>query len=430
MNSRQKFLETMSFNPHAGANKWEFGFWGGTIERWYMEGLPKVNYPRIPTIIINTTSSLYTTVWTHDWKKERNLFEKIYKEPEREIKLPIGIAAMSGGLYWPTQGFPIDSDINDYFGLDKCQMIVNVEQLMCHQFEIKIINEDDRYIDYIDLDGCTRRYSKEQQVLPAGLDWPIKSWDDWLEIKEQRMRLDNVRNRFPDNWPELVQEYKSRDYPLAVGGYPSGIFGTLTHLIGYENLFLFYYDHPDLIKDILDRLTDVWIALWEEILSEVDIDLANLWEDVSYGKGSMISPRLFKEFMAPYYRKLVKFLRSKGVNIILVDTDGDCNELIPLFIEAGITGLYPMEVSAGMDVVLVRKRYPELQLMGGIPKLDISLGKDRIDEILEPVEWLLSKGGYVPYGDHFISPEVSWDNFKYYRERLNEVVDRSSTRSE
>jgi hypothetical protein len=137
----------------------------------------------------------------------------------------------------------------------------------------------------------------------------------------------------------------------------------------------------------------------------------------------MISPATFKEFVSPYYKKLTGFLKSKGVNIIFVDTDGQCDELIPLFIEAGVTGLYPMEVSCGMDVVKARKRYPELQLMGGIPKSDIALGRKRIDEFLEPVEWLLKQGGYMPYGDHFVPPEVSWENFKYYRQKLNDIID-------
>jgi len=254
----------------------------------------------------------------------------------------------------------------------------------------------------------------------------IKGWDSWNQLKEERFSLEAIRERFPPNWDELVAEYKNRDYPLAVGGYPNGLFGSLTHLIGYENLFLFYYDQPDLIKDILERLTDVWIAVWEEVMADVDIDLGNLWEDVSSGKGSMISPKVFKEFLSPYYRKLVDFLNSKGVDIIMVDTDGDCNELIPLFMEAGITGLYPMEVSAGMDVVAARKKYPKLQLMGGIPKSRIALGTGEIDRFLEPVQWLLSQGGYIPFGDHFVPPEVPWKEFKYYREKLNRLIDNAA----
>jgi len=181
-----------------------------------------------------------------------------------------------------------------------------------------------------------------------------------------------------------------------------------------------------LLKDILNRLTDVWIALWEEVLSYIDVDLCNIWEDISGGKGSMISPNTFREFLTPYYKKITSFLKSKNVNVILVDTDGDCSELIPLFLEAGVTGLYPMEVSAGMDVVSCRKNYPQLQMLGGIPKSFIPLGRERIDEFLKPVEWLLSQGGYIPFGDHFILPEVSWEDFKYYRNKLNKMIDNVS----
>jgi hypothetical protein len=426
MNSRERFLETMKFNPKAKANKWEFGIWGSTIERWYKEGLEKKHYPKVPTNIINTTASLYTPVWTHEWRKTKTIVEKVYKEPERKIKLPKGIATMAGGLYWPTQGFPLDVDVANYFNFDTSQVIVNVEQFVYPHFEIKVVDENEKYIDYIDIDGGTRRFSKSQQVLPAGLDWIIKDWDSWNKLKEERFGLDKIKDRFPDNWDELVEEYKNRDYPLTVGGYPNGLFGSLTHLIGYENLFMFYYDQPDLVKDVLERLTDIWIAMWEEVLGYVDLDLANLWEDVSSGKGSMISPKVFKEFLTPYYKKLTDFLKGKGIDIIFVDTDGDCNELIPLFMEAGITGLYPMEVSAGMDVVAARKKYPELQIMGGIPKSDITLGKERIDEFLEPVNWLLKQGGYIPFGDHFIPPEVPWKEFKYYREKLNKMIDEAA----
>ena len=425
MNAREKFIEFTNFNKSVPAVKWEFGYWGGAIKRWYKEGLPEKKYPKVPMNVINTTASLYTTVWKHFLMGEKTLFEKIYNEPENRLELPDGIGVLGGGIYFPSQGFALDYDVKDYFKMDPQQNVVCAEHLSFPNFKPEIIFEDDRYIDYIDLDGCTRRFSKQQQVIPSGLDWPIKDWESWNKYKDERLSLDNIKDRLPQNWTELAKEYKNRDYPLALGGYPLGIFGTLTHLIGYENLFLFYYDKPDLIKDMLDRLTDIWISLWEEVLSYTDVDLCNLWEDISSGRGSMISPAIVKEFILPYYKKISGFLKSKKTNTFLVDTDGDCNELVPLFKEAGITGLYPMEVSAGMDVVSLRKKYPDLLLMGGIPKLDIKFGKKRIDEFLEPVDWLLKQGGFIPFGDHLIPPEVSWENFKYYREKLNLMIDQS-----
>ena len=117
-----------------------------------------------------------------------------------------------------------------------------------------------------------------------------------------------------------------------------------------------------------------------------------IWEDISAGTGSMVAPAMIREFMLPYYKRLTGFLKAHGVSTIFVDTDGECTDLIPLFLEGGVTGLYPMEASCGVDIVKVRKQYPTLQLMGGIPKSEITRGRARIDQILEPAAQVLKTG--------------------------------------
>ena len=43
LNSRERFLATMNFQPADRALLWEMGYWGATLRRWYDEGLPKVH---------------------------------------------------------------------------------------------------------------------------------------------------------------------------------------------------------------------------------------------------------------------------------------------------------------------------------------------------------------------------------------------------
>lgn len=410
MNSRERFLEVMeNFNTAASAPKWEFGYWGQTIDNWYEEGMPKKNYPQIPQKISTPTASLYNPCWNSI----------------KGDKLPAGIAVLGGGLYWPTQSFALDNDVRDAVNMDSGQILVDVNLLFYPMFETEIIQEDDRYLTYIDIDGVKRRFSKTTGVIPSGLEWVIKDWASWEKLKRERLNLNDIRGRFPSNWNELVKEYKKGDYVVTLGGYPQGYFGTLAHLMGYEYLFYNYTDEPELIHDIQKTFTEIWIAVYSEVLSEIDVDLFVIWEDLSAGTGSMISPATINEFMVPYYKRLTSFLKEHGVKTIFIDTDGDCFELIPIFMEAGITGMYPIEVSCGMDLVKVRKTFPNLQLMGGIPKFEIQYGKERIDDILEPVGEVLKTGGYIPFGDHLIPPEVHWNEFKYYREKLNSMTESS-----
>jgi uroporphyrinogen decarboxylase len=119
-------------------------------------------------------------------------------------------------------------------------------------------------------------------------------------------------------------------------------------------------------------------------------------------------------------------LENKPVDmkVILVDTDGDCRSLIPLLMKGGVTGLYPFEVQSGMDVREIREAFPDLQILGGVDKKELARGPERIDaELKRRIPGLISKGGFIPMGDHQIPPDVSWENYLFYRRRLAELAE-------
>jgi hypothetical protein len=412
MSTRDRFREVMAFTPGVRSVKWEFGYWGETLDNWYAEGLHRGGYPQIPTGFTTPTASLYTRAWA-----------KL-----RGARLPKGMPVMAGGLYWPTQGFPLDTDVRDRFGFGASQQLVDVNLLFHPMFPAQVFEDSGNRFVYMDVDGVKRILLKEQATMPSGAEWPISDRASWNRLKDERLSLKDVKKRFPQNWASLVKGYKDRDFPLALGGYPHGFFGTPAHLMGYENLFVSYLQEPGLVHDILKTFTELWIAVYEEVLAEVDVDHVQIWEDISYGSGSMVAPAMIREFILPYMGRLVDFCKSRGISTIFLDTDGDCMDLIPLFLEAGVTGMYPFEVHCGMDIIKVRKAFPRLQMMGGIPKSDICLGRQAIDGMLEPVREVLKTGGYIPFGDHFVPPEVHFRDFSYYRETLNAMIDAAGSR--
>ena len=410
MNARERFLETIvHFNQHVVPPKWEFGYWGSLIDDWYGEGLEKRHYPHVPKVISNPSASIANAAWNS----------------LNGNKLPKGIAVTGGGLYYPANDFALDRDVMETLNMDRGQIVVNVNLLFHPMFDVEIIEEDAERLVYVDLEGVKKLFLKESENYPSPLAYPITHWESWERLKEERLNTKDIAGRFPKHWAALLENYKSRDYPLVLGGFPAGYFGTLATLMGYENLFFNYYDDPRFIHDIQNTFTDLWIALYSEVLSQVDVDLYVFWEDISAGTGSMVSPAMMREFMLPYYRRMTDFLRHHGVEAMFVDTDGDCFDIIPIFLEGGVTGMYPIEASCGMDIVQVRNTFPQLQIMGGIPKYEIIYGKERIDQILEPVQEVLKDGGYIPFGDHLISPGVLWADFKYYRLQLNSILEKS-----
>jgi hypothetical protein len=411
MNSRERFLEVMgNFNKKVPSMKWEFGYWGGTLNNWYEQGLPKNNYAKLPDKYTTPASSSYVIAWNHE--------NKFLKKDQYPPSMPV----TGGSVYSPTQGFPSDNDVRSLAGLDKPQKLIDLNLMFYPMFEPKVLKESEMGLEYLDVDGVKRFYLKKDGF-PGGIEWPVKDMKSWLKIKEERVNFDKIKDRLPKNWNELVAEYKNRDYVLAIGGYPHGFFGLPATIMGYDTLFYKYYDEPKLIHDMLNTFTDLWIAVYSEVLKDVEIDVLHIWEDVSMGSGSMISVNTIREFMLPYYKKLTNFIKSQGVKVVLVDTDGYCMNIIPVLMEGGITGMYPFEVHAGMDVVEVRKKFPNLAMMGGIPKSKVAKGKHEIDQILEPIKEVIKASGYIPHCDHFIPPDVALDDFLYYRKRLNEIID-------
>jgi len=251
------------------------------------------------------------------------------------------------------------------------------------------------------------------------VQWPVKSRADWARVKDRHLQADDPE-RFPPDWPDLVRAYRGRDYPLQLTH--GGVYGFARNLMGDERLCYAFYDDPALVHDIMDTYTETALAVWERMTGDVSFDLVECWEDMACRNGSIVSPAVFREFMTPNYRRIAAFARARGVEIVLVDSDGLVEGLVPLFEEAGVTALYPFEVQAGNDCARVRAAHPRFGMIGGLDKNCMARGKAAMDAEVEKARRLIRLGGFIPGPDHFVLSDVSFDAYRYFMERLREAV--------
>ena len=382
MNTRERFLAIMNFEEPDRHLVWEFGYWTGAVRRWYKEGLPRIK--GVPEEVADGVSSQ---------------------------------SEYGGTLMYRNT----DYDVHDYFKMDPALVRIPMNIGPYPTYEEKTIEDHGDWFIWQDAEGVLRKDLKNRSSLPSFIGGPVKDRESWEKYKAERLQP-NLEGRLPANWPELVEEYKKRDYPVGLG-QAHGFFGTPRNLLGVEEVLIKYYDDPEMMKDMNHYLAEFWIALYEGVLKEVEVDTVFIWEDMAYKGGPLISPEMFREFLLPGYQKLTGFLRDRGVNIVQVDSDGDIWKLIPLWIEGGVTGLYPFEVAAGMDVVEVRKAFPRLSIGGGIDKRALTRSKEAIDQELEAkVPFMLQHGGYIPTIDHLVPQNISFENFKYYRQKLKQIL--------
>ena len=287
-------------------------------------------------------------------------------------------------------------------------------------YEIKVLREDERHRVETTFGGSTVEISKEHPWrMPRFLDRPVKDWATWKEYKK---RLDpDTPARWPRDWNAFTARINSTDAPVML--LLEGYFGVLREWTGMESLLYMFYDEPKLVEDMMDQVLHLSMGIARRVVQDLRIDCVRFWEDMAYKTGPLISPEMFRKFMLPRYKQITDFLRSNGIDVLHVDSDGNVDELIPLWLEVGVNFPWPLEVAAGMDGVALRKKYGKDLILGGnIDKRAIIKGKEATrEEVMSKVPYLLETGGYFPCLDHVVPPDVPLENFRYYLNLLREI---------
>jgi len=289
-------------------------------------------------------------------------------------------------------------------------------------FDKKILEDTEDSILYVDHEGIIKREFKGDRgwsSMPQFVRFPVESEEDFDRLARTRLAPD-VENRLPGDWDRRVEEFQEREAPLMYfmdrwGGF----FGPIRNLVGVKRLCRAFYKEPDFVEKMMDQRVEVMLALLERVLDDVEIDAFGFWEDMAYKNGPLLAPEMFEKFMVPRYKTVCDYLRSRGVDLIGVDSDGDVRSLIPLWLKAGLNAVWPMEVQSGMDVVALRKEYgSRLVMYGGIDKRVLKGDHASIEAEVDRVWSIVGEGGYIPHADHSIPPDVSWENFTHYRKYM------------
>lgn len=211
---------------------------------------------------------------------------------------------------------------------------------------------------------------------------------------------------------------------IAIRLWLDGFFWFPRVLFGIEGHLFAFYDYPELMHRINSDLTDFALRLLNRLFPILKPDMVGFAEDMSYNHGSMLSYDLFKEFLVPYYQKVIPVIKAEGI-VVLVDSDGDISNMIPWLLEAGLEGVYPLERQAGVDIVQIRKDYPKFLMLGGYDKMVMPLGEAAMRAEFERILPVMKSGGYIPSVDHQTPPGVTFENYKIYCKLFLEYCEKA-----
>lgn len=328
-------------------------------------------------------------------------------------------------LNWPiVKGF----DVNSYFGcgnLGTCPVPVDVGPIP--RFKQRKIGEDSKYQEYIMETGArAKRFKSGEYIwyaMPMYTQFPVQDKKSWEEYKK---RLDpEDRRRYPKDWEKdaylkIFEEHQDGNTLISTTGF----YGFGAQLMGIVNFNLALYRDPGLIQDMVEYWEYFTIETLRDAVETLKdhIDLVFWWEDLAEKHGPNISPKLYKEYLLPHYKEVTGFFKRNKIDRIMMDSDGNTEPILDLVIEAGITGHWPLEVNAGMDVRTLSKRYGnKLFLAGNLDKREIAKGGEPMrKEIDSKLLVMKETGGYIAGLDHLVPVELTLERFKEYATYLKE----------
>lgn len=368
MNNRARFQATMHYQPRDRTPITDFGFWEETFPVWYQQGLPR----KVRFSYANSNHIDY---------------------------------------------FGMD------FGLDEVSRATELRVGLAPAFRLKVLEDRGDHEVRQQADGVRVLRRKFMSSIPQHQGHLLTDRASWEKHYKPRLDPDNP-NRLPKDWAERVQRWQDphRDQIVVLPG--GSLYGWLRNWMGVENLSYVVYDDPAWFEEMVTTVADCILGtLRRALASGVQFDACGMWEDMAYNAGPLLSPRHFKQYLVPHYRRIVDLLHQHGVDVVWVDCDGDIAKLVPLWLEAGVNCMFPLEIGSwGADPVQYRRQYgKDLLIMGGFDKHILQGSQTAIEQEVRRLAPLVEEGGYIGFCDHRVPPDVPLENYLFFLKTIREV---------
>jgi len=304
---------------------------------------------------------------------------------------------------WRTEGFPEDAEPHSYFGY--CIHGWGYDESL--RLAERIIEETDEYLVRVNQNGVTEKILKGKNATNHPLEWSVKERADWERLKEV---LVPSKERLPGNFEQLCSLSREKYYWVVTS--VSGAYGLSWSLVGWEKFFFIMTDEPDWAHDMLSTYTDFTIGMCE-LMRKGGLEFEGVWhsEDIAYRNGPFFSPRMYRDFIFPYHRRLFGYFHDIGAKV-LFHSDGFLVPLLPHLVEAGIDILDPNEAKAGMDIRRLADDYRgKISFMGNIDASIVAHHPEQIEEEVRSKLSAFAAGGYLYRMDGPVAEDISFPNY-------------------
>lgn len=219
---------------------------------------------------------------------------------------------------------------------------------------------------------------------------------------------------------DLVGETVILDYSISTG------FCSVYDGMGLELYSYFYVDYPEDITDFMEISTENAVRKVHAVADPSLSPVVLIAEDFATKQGPIFSPEFLGRHHYPYVKMLTEAWHSHGIKVIY-HSDGNYKKAIPDLIKCGVDGFYCLEPNCGMDIVDLKKTWPEMVWAGGVDGVEL-MERGTVEEVKREVHRhitetdVLNTGGMFVATSSEINPPIKPENFKAMVDAVGELL--------
>ena len=194
----------------------------------------------------------------------------------------------------------------------------------------------------------------------------------------------------------------------------------LYSLTGFETFYTSIYEDPELLAKMFERIGTIQYEIFQRLIKHEQIGAAWIGDDIAYSENLMVSPKVLRQYLFPWYKKMGD-LCKKADKPFIFHSDGKLYDIIDDLIDCGFCTLHPIEPKA-MDINYVKKTWGDrLCIIGNIDlayTLTLGTPQDVEEEVKQRIHDLAPGGGYCVSSSNSVTEYVPFENYKAMREAV------------
>jgi len=247
--------------------------------------------------------------------------------------------------------------------------------------------------------SSNRSWAEESQGL-------INSWQDFEAYQ------------FPkaEEFDFFAFEYLNKNLPEGMGlalAHGGGFFERVSWIFSIEKLCYFIYDQPDLVKAVVERVGELQLAFYRQLLDFDRLVAIFPGDDMGFRSATLVSPSVLRELFLPWHARLASMAHEHGVPYFL-HSCGNLEKIMPDIIEyVKIDGKHSFE-DAIIPIQTFQEKYGDkIAVLGGIDVNLLAAGtqeqvRSRVRSLMETCG---SRGRFAIGSGNSITDYIPLENY-------------------